>query len=126
MLTPLGWRCSKLSDSWGQLGPQFPTVPPISGTAAPLEFEKPPGGGAGNTGMLDFLTWCSSARGLRASPHPHPGRRLEGVSTSLLPCPLAETNWTLHPRLPLVPPPRWSSWQPEGFKEQAVTTRAPF
>ena len=61
MLTPLGRRCGKLSDSWGQLGPQFPTESPTSGTAAPLEFEKPPGGGTGNTGMLDFLTWCSSA-----------------------------------------------------------------
>lgn len=84
------------ADSWGSC---LPAVPFTSGRVAPSsEFEKPSGGGAGDAGMLDFLTWCSSARGLRAGPHA--GRRMEGMPP---PHPLAETNWTLHPRPPTGP-----------------------
>lgn len=61
MLAPAGQRHTELPDSWGQWGPQFPTVPLPSGRSAPsLEFKKPPGGHAGcrDAGLSHLVLFC--------------------------------------------------------------------
>lgn len=124
MLAPPGQRHTELPDSWGQWGPQFPTVPLPSGRSAPsLEFRKPPVGTLG-AGMLDFLTWCSSAGGLRAGPHS--SFRKEDGGRVCFPPPLSSDRNQLDstPTTPAGPITTLEPLAAEGSKEQAVTTRS--